>query len=123
MLSSESKDLVTESATLKAQVSELLKQLEGLSIERDGLNSSLTELQKWSDSSQEMNSRTLKMILKDLSDALAARDRAQRQRDAWRSTTLIAAGTAAGLAIAGPVGAAIGAAVGAVGAIAWASLR
>lgn len=63
------------------------------------------------------------MILKDLSDALAARDRAQRQRDAWRSTTLIAAGTAAGLAIAGPVGAAIGAAVGAVGAIAWASLR
>lgn len=112
MLSIESDGLVTDSETLMKRVAELLKQLDLSAIEQDGLKQSLTDLTSWSDSMQEMNSRTLEQIQDYLADALAARARADRQRDAWRSTTLIASGAAVGLAIAGPIGAAIGAALG-----------
>ena len=112
MLSLESDGLMSDSAALKLQVSELLKQLDLSVIEQSGLKQSLKDLTNWSESLMEVNSRTLEKIQQDLADAIAAQARAERQRDAWRSATIITAGAGAGLAIGGPVGAAIGAAAG-----------
>lgn len=112
MLSLESDGLMSDSVALKLQVSELLKQLDLSTIEQSGLRQSLKDLTTWSESLTEVNSRTLEKIQKDLVDAIAARARAARERDAWRMATIITAGAGAGLAICGPVGAAIGAAAG-----------
>jgi hypothetical protein len=113
MLSLESDGLMSDSAALKLQVSELLKQLDLSMIEQSGLKLSLKDLTSWSESLMEVNSRTLEKIQQDLVDAIAAQASAERQRDAWRTAAIITAGAGAGLAIGGPVGAAIGAVAGA----------
>ncbi len=113
MLSIESDGLMSDSAALKAQVSELLKRLDLSVIEQAGLKQSLKDLTTWSESLMEVNSRTLEKIQQDLADAITTQARAERQRDAWRMATIITAGAGAGLVIGGPVGATIGAAAGA----------
>lgn len=104
---------MSDSAALKAQVSELLKRLDLSVIEQAGLKQSLKDLTTWSESLMEVNSRTLEKIQQDLADAITTQARAERQRDAWRMATIITAGAGAGLVIGGPVGATIGAAAGA----------